>query len=207
MLILGLDTTRKSAKVFLLNSKSDDAMVFSHLDENVKHSDGLFLQIEKVLSDNEVKVSDIDAFACVVGPGSFTGIRVGMSTIKGLNKVVDKSIVALNAFEILMPVIDSGIIFLNSTHTSCYYAKISKNQIVETGNIDKSSIVEFAEGEDIVVLKEEQDLIGLEYNKLVVVDQLEPLYEKCIMEKLNTMQYGDFVPYYLQLSQAERNLK
>ena len=205
MLVLGLDTTRKSAKVFLVDTKDNEKSIFSEMDENVKHSDGLFLHIEKVLVEKGINIAEIDAMSCVVGPGSFTGIRVGMSTIKGLNKVLNKSVIAMNAFEVLLDKVSNGLIVLNSTHTSCYYARVLKSNIVETGNVEKSKISELANNQDVILLKEEQELIGLEYNKLVVIDSMVPLYFNCIVQKLNTMQYGDFVPYYLQLSQAERN--
>ena len=45
------------------------------------------------------------------------------------------------------------------------------------------------------------------YKDYKVINSLNDLYESCIIAKLNNMEYGDFLPYYLQLSQAERNLK
>lgn len=207
MKILGIDTTRKSAKVFLFDSSDVNSSCFLEMGNDVKHSEGLFLFVEKVLVDNNIALEEIDAFACVVGPGSFTGIRVGMSAIKGLNKVLNKSIIVLNSFDMLLSEIKSGLIILNSTNTSCYYAKVEKSEIVETGVVDKSKIVELANGKDIVLLKEEQDLINLEYNNFKMVENLDNLYRDCIIRKMNSGDYGEFVPYYLQLSQAERNLK
>ena len=119
------------------------------------------MYIEKLLFDAKLTVKDLDCFACVVGPGSFTGIRVGMSTIKGFNKVVNKSIVSMNMFEILSGYVKNGVALLNSTNTSCYYAKISKKQIIETGVVDKSKIDEFAAGSDVYILAEEQNIITI----------------------------------------------
>lgn len=205
MNILGIDTTRKKASIFFKRTEREDIYLLA-LDENVKHSDGLFLYIEKALLDNDVKIEDVDTFACVVGPGSFTGIRVGMSTIKGINKVLKRNIVVMNMFEVLSPTLKTGIVLLNSTSTSCYYAKIFKGEVVESGVVAKVDIEKIADGGVVVVLKEEQEAIGLTYNNYKVVDSLAELYSKCVMQKLDAMQYDEFVPYYLQLSQAERNV-
>ena len=207
MKILGVDTTRKSAKVFVLDTKESEHSVFLDMGENIRHSEGLFLYIEKVMLETKLNISDLDGFACVVGPGSFTGIRVGMSTIKGFNKVENKSIVSMNMFEVLSQSVKNGIVLLNSTNTSCYYAKIKNKKITEDGVVDKSAIAELANGESVYILAEEQNLIENSYKDYKVISSLNELYESCIISKLNNMEYGDFLPYYLQLSQAERNLK
>ena len=125
MNIFGIDTTRKRANIFLKKTGEDNIYLLS-LDENIKHSEGLFLYIEKALLDNKLSIDDIDEFACVVGPGSFTGIRVGMASIKGVNKVLKRNVVVMNMFEVLLPTLKNGLIVLNSTSTSCYYAKVFK---------------------------------------------------------------------------------
>ena len=206
MKILGIDTTKKSAKVFLVDTSSKDNSYYIELADDIKHSEGLFLYVEKAMLDNKMSIKDIDGFACVVGPGSFTGIRVGMSTIKGLNKVLNKSVISINTFDILLPEIKNGLIVLNSTTTSCYYAKVSKSQIVDTGVVDKNKIAEIANESEIVILREEQELVGLEYNNYRVIDSLKDLYVNCVINKMNDGDYGELLPYYLQLSQAERNL-
>ena len=207
MKILGVDTTRKAAKVFVVDTKELENSVYLDMSENIKHSEGLFLYIEKIMAECKLAMSDLDAFACIVGPGSFTGIRVGMSTIKGFNKVVNKSVLSMNMFEVLKDYIKNGVILLNSTNTSCYYAKVEKKLIVDTGVVDKTAIEGLAEGKDVYVLADEQELVSMAYNNIKVINNINELYAKCIIEKLDTMQYGEFVPYYLQLSQAERNLK
>lgn len=207
MKILGVDTTRKAAKVFVLDTKEQENSVFLDMSEDIRHSEGLFLYIEKLMFESKLNMGDLDGFACVVGPGSFTGIRVGMSTIKGFNKVENKSIVSMNMFEVLSQQIKNGVILLNSTNTSCYYAKIKSKSIVDTGVVDKSAIAEFVGNLDVYILAEEQSMIGSAYKNYKVIDNLNKLYESCVINKLNTMEYGEFLPYYLQLSQAERNLK
>jgi len=207
MKILGIDTTRTSARVFLMDTSIKDDIFMLSTGENIKHSEGLFLFVEKIMIEKKISVRDIDSFACIVGPGSFTGIRVGMSTIKGLNKALKKSILSINGFELLSNGIVNGYIVLNSTHTSCYYAKIEKKNIVDMGVIDKSQITEMANGQAVYILDEEQNLINLEYNNIKIIENLDSLYVNSVMNKLDSGVYGEFVPFYLQLSQAERNLK
>lgn len=204
MKVLGVDTTRKSAVVFVVDTDDLEKSKFEFISENIKHSDGLFLYIEKILFDVGCNLDDIDAFAGVVGPGSFTGIRVGMSTIKGLNKVKEKSIISIKSFD-LFSNIKNGVILLNSTSSSCYYAIIEKSKVVSGGVVDKKSIKEISDDKKIYILKEEQNLINAEYDNIIDTETLKRSYIDTILENMNTMQYGDFQPYYLQLSQAERN--
>ena len=207
MRLLGIDTTKKSAKIFILNTASPEEMCWVEMPEGLKHSESIFLYIEKILIDNQLTIEDLDGFVCVVGPGAFTGIRVGMSTIKGLNAGVNKVVVAINSFELLVNAVKSGYILLNSTTTSCYYAKINKGEIIDAGVVDKSIINDFCDGKDVFVLQEEQKGMMIEYKNIKVIDNLKDLYAKSVMSKVDNGDYGECVPYYLQLSQAERNLK
>lgn len=207
MKILGIDTTRKSAKIFVIDSADSGSIDFLNIDKEIKHSEGLFEHIEMMLEKNKLSLSSLDGFACVVGPGSFTGIRVGMSAIKGFNKALNRSVVAMNSFEIVANNVENGIFLLNSTSTSCYYAEFVNSEITDAGVVDKSEIANKYYDKPIFVLAEEQNVINLEYNRLNIIEDVEGLYLSCVMNKLNTMQYGEFLPYYLQLSQAERNLK
>lgn len=207
MKIFGIDTTRKRGKVFLIDSSLKRKNYVLSFDENVKHSEGMYLYIEKALLENKMELGDVDVFACVVGPGSFTGIRVGMSTIKGFDKALQRGVVAINTFDLLLSEVKNGLIVLNSTATSCYYAKVERGKIAGTGVVAKSELSVLADGKEIVVLAEEQSVIDVAYNNIRTIDNLDELYGKCVLQKIDTMQYGEFLPYYLQLSQAERNLK
>jgi tRNA threonylcarbamoyladenosine biosynthesis protein TsaB len=60
------------------------------------HAPGLLLDIEQLLSENQMKIQEIDAFVCGVGPGSFTGIRVGMTSLKTLAYALKKPIYAVS---------------------------------------------------------------------------------------------------------------
>ena len=68
---------------------------------NVKttHSERLMTVIDYVLMQSEVGLGDIDAFAVAIGPGSFTGLRIGLSTAKGLAYATGKPIVTVPTLE------------------------------------------------------------------------------------------------------------
>ena len=204
MKILGIDTTRKMARFFIIDGEN---IYHLNMNEDVKHSEGIFLYLEKALFECKLKLSDIDVFCGVVGPGSFTGIRVGMSVLKSFNIANNKKLLPINTFEILSIKYKSGVILLKSTNTSCYYAKIEKYNIVESGVIENSKVSEFCGGNKAIILKEEQDSINIEYNNIELVDDISEYYYDAVAKKLESETVEDFVPYYLQLSQAERNVK
>lgn len=81
MLTLSIDTTAKTCSV----SVSDGALlsIFS-VNNTLTHSENLLLMVDSALTAAGKKISDVEAMAVSVGPGSFTGVRIGVSAIKGL---------------------------------------------------------------------------------------------------------------------------
>lgn len=80
MLILAVDTTTWAGSVALLQEKNLLAEV--NLESPSTHSEKLLPAIHFVMQTNRLDIKDIEGFALAVGPGSFTGIRIGLSTIK-----------------------------------------------------------------------------------------------------------------------------
>ncbi|MGM9665665.1 MAG: tRNA (adenosine(37)-N6)-threonylcarbamoyltransferase complex dimerization subunit type 1 TsaB, partial [Eubacteriales bacterium] len=82
MKILALDTTAKTATAAVLE---DEKLlgIYTVNTENT-HSETLLPMIKSLLSSLSLDVSSIDAFAVSIGPGSFTGVRIGVATVKGL---------------------------------------------------------------------------------------------------------------------------
>ncbi len=82
MNILGIETSTKTGSVAIV---SEDGVIAQYsLNIEVTHSERLMSTIERVLKDTGLAVSDIGGFAIAIGPGSFTGLRIGLSTVKGL---------------------------------------------------------------------------------------------------------------------------
>ena len=82
MLILALDSASLSGSVSLCE---DDRLIASFtVNTGNTHSETLLPMVEQVMKVSGRDVSEVDLFACTVGPGSFTGVRIGAATIKGL---------------------------------------------------------------------------------------------------------------------------
>lgn len=97
MKILYIDTTTADLVVAVVEENS--IIDFSLQNCGVKHSETLCCRVSEMLSASNLCWNDFDAYACAVGPGSFTGIRIGIATLKGYNLAVPKPIIAVNSLE------------------------------------------------------------------------------------------------------------
>ncbi|MBO5910193.1 MAG: tRNA (adenosine(37)-N6)-threonylcarbamoyltransferase complex dimerization subunit type 1 TsaB, partial [Clostridia bacterium] len=79
-----------------------DGTIFACNECNVKrHNEMLLPKLEEVLNRAQLTLDDIDEFGVVVGPGSFTGLRVGIATIKAFKDVFNKPVRAINNLDLL----------------------------------------------------------------------------------------------------------
>ncbi|RJQ38279.1 MAG: tRNA (adenosine(37)-N6)-threonylcarbamoyltransferase complex dimerization subunit type 1 TsaB [Nitrospiraceae bacterium] len=106
MKILAIDTSTMLGGIALMDDSSASGGSGSLIAEsrlNVKstHSERLMTEIEHCLKQSGVKISDIDVFAVAAGPGSFTGLRIGLSTVKGFSYATGKPIVSVPTLEAL----------------------------------------------------------------------------------------------------------
>ena len=97
MLILAFESSAKSASVALVK----DGELLSQYSQcsALTHSRTLLPMAEDMLKNAEVKLSEVDLIAVAHGPGSFTGIRIGVSTVKGLSWAADKPCVGVSTLE------------------------------------------------------------------------------------------------------------
>ena len=99
MNILALDTSATSGSIAIsVNSKIS---YISYLDIAVTHSERLMPQINQALQQCKINVNDLDLVAIGNGPGSFTGIRIGLATAKGLCFGLKIPLIAFNTLDIL----------------------------------------------------------------------------------------------------------
>ena len=97
MKILGIDTSTPIGSVALID---DDNLVAEHTLNIVQaHSSRLMPAIDTVLKWSDITAADLDGCAVGVGPGSFTGVRIGVATIKSLCYALDKPIVGVSTLE------------------------------------------------------------------------------------------------------------
>lgn len=97
MKLLALDTSTD----YLTLAVTDGAKVIGRMHKKAprSHSSLLMPMIKRLLAKARLKLKDLDGFCVGVGPGSFTGLRIGVSTVKGLAFVTGKPIVAVPTFD------------------------------------------------------------------------------------------------------------
>ena len=102
MLILALDTTSAAGSVALVR---DGRLVEETTgDPSLTHGQRLPGELQGLLARHDLTTDAIDRFAVATGPGSFTGLRVGIATIQGLALAHDKRVVAISVFDTLVEV-------------------------------------------------------------------------------------------------------
>ncbi|HON24218.1 MAG TPA: tRNA (adenosine(37)-N6)-threonylcarbamoyltransferase complex dimerization subunit type 1 TsaB, partial [Syntrophales bacterium] len=99
MNILALDTSGTSAGIALVRDEVTLGEVFLALERH--HSEILLPAVDQLLRVTGVRMKDLDLFACTVGPGSFTGVRIGVSTVKGLALACDRPVAGVSTLEAL----------------------------------------------------------------------------------------------------------
>lgn len=99
MLILAFESSAKAASVALV--RDGRLLAQSTQISALTHSRTLLPMAEDLLKNCELSIGDVDAFAVAQGPGSFTGIRIGVSTVKGLAWAADKPCVGVSTLEAL----------------------------------------------------------------------------------------------------------
>lgn len=97
MILLLIDTSGPVAGVALME---DGKVRYEAMCVNAfTHSQSILPMVEEAYLHTGLSVNDTDYFACVTGPGSFTGVRIGVSTVKGLAQVGNKPCIAVDALE------------------------------------------------------------------------------------------------------------
>ena len=99
MKILSLDTTAEVCSAAICDGKKLVAEITVNTGNT--HSQTLLPAVEQVLKISEISLDEIDGFACSTGPGSFTGVRIGVATVKGLAYGKEKPCVSVSTLEAL----------------------------------------------------------------------------------------------------------
>ncbi len=198
---LAIDTCGKNLTLVLsVNGKN---YTFFDNDLGLRHSVTLMPQIEKLLNEANFNPKDLDFIACVVGAGSFTGIRIGVATTKALCFAYNKPCLKLTSFDILaynkkdlnnqkiLAVIDAG-------HNG-YYA-----QVFSKGEVKAPEYI--LEDEVIALIKEyapisNDQITAFNVEKADILKGLISATTSKASEK--TFDLNSLVPLYVRKSQAE----
>ena len=108
MKVLFVDTTTADLVAAVIESDK----IYSVMDKavGVRHSEALCGRVGEVLRQADVAFADLDAYACAVGPGSFTGIRIGVSTVKGYATAYNRPYIAVNCLEAIARSVNLGAV-------------------------------------------------------------------------------------------------
>ncbi|CUO03335.1 MAG: tRNA (adenosine(37)-N6)-threonylcarbamoyltransferase complex dimerization subunit type 1 TsaB [Sarcina ventriculi] len=99
MLVLSVDSSYSTATCALI--KDDKILAEINLNDKKQHSIILMRLIDSILKEYEIDINDIDAFIISRGPGSFTGLRIGMATLKGLAFASKKPLISVSTLDAL----------------------------------------------------------------------------------------------------------
>jgi tRNA threonylcarbamoyladenosine biosynthesis protein TsaB len=100
MILLAIDTSGPAGGIALARCEAADCDIFgTHVLEGGNFSAQLVPEIAALLAKHKIGKHEIDAFVVVSGPGSFTGLRVGLSAVKGLAEILQKPISAVSLLE------------------------------------------------------------------------------------------------------------
>lgn len=226
MKILAIDSSGLVATVALLDQ---DILVGEYTIHNKKtHSQTLLPMIDAMLSMAEVPVEELDALAVSAGPGSFTGLRIGASTAKGLAQGLDIPIVAVPTLEGLaynLQGVDSVVCaMMDARRNQAYYGvyDVKENtpqalvpqaaapigEVIETVNKLGRPVIFVGDGVPVFKEQIEASLTvpyqwgadSVRYQKAASTAALGKIY----LEQGKGTAARDFAPIYLRLSQAER---
>ena len=224
MLVFGIDTCCMAATAALV---SDDRLVAQVIQNNKKtHSQRIMPLIEQMLEQAEISMADIDCFAAACGPGSFTGVRIGVATVKAMAHAVQKPCVSVSTLHALannVSCFDGIICPIMDARRNQVYNALFKGGKLERITEDRAIAIDelLAElqntngkiiflGDGLPVFEKEiQDTLG---DRAVFAQKMQRMnlaasvaeigYEKMVLG--DTTDYGELIPQYLRLSQAER---
>ena len=213
MKILCIDTSSKFCNVAILeNTKLIEK---TQLNNGLTHSESLMPEINEILSKNNLKLKNIDLIVVDVGPGSFTGLRIGIATAKAFHDSLNIPTIGISSLDILAYNIkENGLICstIDCKNDNCYFA------LYELIN-DDLKLIEEPQAESIQyvtnLLKNKYsnkkiNFVGdgikdIKSNNYLDVENLGILgYKKYIN---NNKKSEEILPMYLKKSQAERLLE
>ena len=208
-----IDTSSEELRVILQNNK--DYII--NKETGTKHLEHLLPEIDRLLSENKASLKDINTYSVVVGPGSFTGVRIGVATIKAFCSVYSNAkIVGINMLDLLSHVIISSntninndfAIIIKSTSTKYYLGIYNcSGKCLSQKLSNREEIGELFENIKNVFSYNFEENFGKQKTKKIIlmpgnyVNYLEMKTNKKDFTKLKELK-----PVYLALSQAEIEL-
>lgn len=221
MKILAIDTSSKVCSVALL--ENDNLIDELDLDDGKTHSENLMPLVDEILKKNNSDIKQVEMIACDVGPGSFTGIRIGVAAMKPIAEVLNIKMASVTSLETLARNVenikeDETIVSLIDARNNQVYAGIFDNEynqkeeyMAEDINIVVEKLKKYnnviCAGDGAILHKEllEKNLTNVKF----LSDNVQHAfctgkigYKKMLENNLLTAD--EIIPIYLRKSQAER---
>ena len=195
---LAVDTSNKNLTVVL--KYNEKVIKYFNGDCGVNHSVEIMPAIEKVILDAGADLNNLNFFACVIGPGSFTGIRIGVATIKALCLAYNKPCLSITSFDTIAynNLVKSQFAVIDAKHNCFYVCGYNNGEVVfEPAYLTKEELLKISSESEITSFEQ---LAGLENKVYSVVDGLINAIE---YKKGNLINASELVPLYVRKSQAE----
>lgn len=211
--ILNIETATTNCSVSLSN-KGETVVLKEDYNNNYSHAERLHVYIDAVLNEANIKASQLDAIAVSKGPGSYTGLRIGVSAAKGLCFALGKPLISILTLEALAHQVNTsdGVIvpMLDARRLEVYSAVFDSNlnQIRETQAqiLDEASFESYLNKTKVCFIgngvPKTKELITHE-NAIFIEDKLPSSNEmsRLSFEKYKKSDIEDvayFEPYYLK---------
>jgi len=189
MLILAADTSLPLLSVALL--RDDDLLAAAALEGKGSRNEKLLPAIDWLLGESGIDRHDVDLFAVTRGPGSFTGVRIGLATMQGLALALGKPVCAMSTHEAIAPA-------------------TGRVAIVDDAGRGEFYVSEFEDGRDVVaphLAKSASGLTVAEFLRSGNAAAACACRARAIAAAGRLEAYADVTPIYVRLAEAEEKLK
>jgi len=213
-LILAIETTTKNCSVALF----DNDQLLSYKEEsgeNYIHSESLLFFIQETLNNSNYNLKDLDAIAVSKGPGSYTGLRIGTASAKGLCYSLNIPLISVSTLKLMAytvsikedyfyycPMIDAR---RNEVFAAIYDKNINVIRNVQVDVVDENTYIDFLEKEILFFGDGSNKCKSvINHKKAIFIDGIYPsaknmgklIYNKFIKNDFDNLAY--FEPYYLK---------
>lgn len=209
-MLLAINTAFITANIGLYLDNGE--MAVKSIDSNCKHSENVLKSIDELCHECEVSISEVTEIAVVVGPGSFTGIRIGVAIAKALGSVNGNlKIIPISSLDLMAYIMSQRkfgkkfVCVLNALSNLYFVANYDENgiKIGEERMIDKQALEEITD--QLITLK--NDLPNLKSEEIEICSEDLLKFALKLMTQNMFTSVENLAPVYLRPSQAEANLK
>ena len=196
--------------VFVLSGKD---VFFSCDSNNKKHTDDLLVAVDSLLAQAGLSIHDIQNIGVCAGPGSFTGIRVAVSMVKGLAVNLKAKIFEMSNFDAFCGIEDEKYVCVLDGFSNFVYARFVNGNDVLDECIDAKELAEKVKtgefGKVYVLLEKTQNTLNKNEIQSIIAENNIVLAFNKKLEKGDCVALNQISPVYLRASQAEieRNKK